>query len=171
MMSRNQPRPWRVIPMIGKRFGRLIVIAEANTQKKRREYDCRCDCGNSTSVQGVLLRAGKTQSCGCIRKGHPPTYLKHGMSGTPTYQSWYAMTQRCGNPKRWQYKYYGARGIIICDRWKSFENFHADMGDRPAGKTLDRIDCNGNYEPSNCKWSSTTEQSRNRRSFGGRRPK
>jgi hypothetical protein len=87
----------------------------------------------------------------------------HGMSGTPTFRTWTCMVQRCTNPKNTQYPWYGGRGIAICDRWQDFRNFFADMGVRPDGKTLDRIDSNGNYTPENCRWSDKQTQSNNTR--------
>lgn len=90
---------------------------------------------------------------------------KHGRSGTPTWQSWNSMRRRCGDPKRWNFKYYGGRGIKVCERWQKFENFLADMGERPAGSTLDRIDNERDYEPSNCRWLPRSQQSANRRPF------
>lgn len=94
--------------------------------------------------------------------------LRHGMHSTRTYKSWDAMKQRCLNPKQKSFPSYGGRGISICPRWMSFESFLADMGERPSGTTIDRIDVNGNYEPSNCRWATPSQQNSNQRK---RRPK
>ena len=94
----------------------------------------------------------------------PPSSLKHGMVDTPEYNSWRAMRKRCVNPNEENYKWYGGRGISVCSEWMtSFQNFYSDMGERPEGMTLDRIDPDGNYEPSNCRWSDYKTQTRNRR--------
>ena len=100
------------------------------------------------------------------KRGHRfPT--KHGLTHSPTYETWHAMIQRCTNPRASNWGYYGGRGITVCDRWlHSFENFLADMGMRPADLSLDRIDNDGNYEPGNCRWATAVEQSQNRRGYG-----
>lgn len=90
-------------------------------------------------------------------------HLKHGMVGTRTHKTWTSMKGRCRNPNDAMWKYYGARGITVCARWLKFENFYADMGERPEGKTLDRIDVNGHYEPGNCRWATPLEQRHNQR--------
>lgn len=90
---------------------------------------------------------------------------RHGLRETPTYRSWTSMISRCGNPNNVSWAHYGGRGITICDAWRTFLGFLADMGERPEGKTLDRINNDGNYEPGNCRWATASEQSRNRRPF------
>lgn len=149
-------------PMIGRVFGELTVISEfpQRDNQNRIKYVCECSCGGEKTVLGSTLRAGITISCGCAKTRNT---LKHGMEGTPVYTSWTAMKSRCLNPNDSSYHKYGGRGISVCDEWMVFVNFFRDMGDRPQGKTLDRINVNGNYEPSNCRWATNTEQSRNRR--------
>ena len=155
----------KIKDITGQRFGRLTVIAHVGYRRKYALWQCECDCGNSTIVIGSDLRRGNTQSCGCLaRDRSSEVHFMHGMDGTPTYKSWIGTKTRCYKPDDSHYKDYGGRGIRVCTRWKnSFENFLEDMGKRPEGKTLDRIDNDGNYTPDNCKWSTPKEQSRNQR--------
>lgn len=151
----------------GKRFKRLKVFAYLGIRKRRSLWGCSCSCGKFVAVIAKYLINGDTKSCGCINKDKNPNY-RHGhrkINGkpSPTYNTWYGMKQRCSNPKNKCYKYYGARGISVCSRWlNSFENFLEDMGERPEGLTLDRIDNNGNYEPDNCRWATAIEQEANK---------
>ena len=154
--------------LIGQTFGRLYVLERNHAVSgKNREANwfCRCECGNITSVRSYLLRKGHTKSCGCLVIEHaaqmnPP---KHGMYNTPTYHTWEGMKQRCLNPEATRYPDYGAKGITVCERWRIFENFLEDMGERPEGKTLDRINPFGDYEPNNCRWATPKEQANNQR--------
>jgi len=155
----------------GQRFGRLAVEAYACTRAGRAVWLCRCACGASALVRGGDLRSGNTRSCGCfaldtqraVGRSSAARGTTHGRSRTPQYKAWAGMLQRCSNKNARAYKYYGARGIKACPRWFRFENFLADMGERPPGKTLDRINNDGNYEPSNCRWATPKEQQANRR--------
>jgi len=128
---------------------------------------CRCICGTERIV--AVCKIGKrSKTCGsCTKKGKPPgdgqNNYRHGQCNSPTYISWYGMKYRCSNPKNSRYKDYGGRGISVCERWLSFTNFLADMGERPEGMTIDRKNVNGNYEPSNCRWATPIEQSANKR--------
>ena len=139
----------------GRKFGRLTALEPAikeRTSKGNVTWVCKCDCGELLFVSEGNLISGYIKSCGCLR------------SDTPIHHSWYGMLQRCYNPKNISYKYYGGRGIKVCDRWRySFENFYLDMGERPKDRSLDRINNNGNYEPKNCKWSTRKEQMNNTR--------
>ena len=123
-----------------------------------------CDCGNIKVIRMDNVKNGGTKSCGCSKKNNK-NGLMHGMFGTPIYYSWTSMKQRCLNSNHQAYKHYGGRGIKICKRWiNSFENFFADMGERPKGKTLDRFPNNdGNYEPKNCRWATPKQQRLNQR--------
>lgn len=142
------------IRLEGLRFGRLLVQAHAPPIHGATAYLCKCDCGNSTIVRGASLRKGDTQSCGCFRRAvMAMERTTHGMYGTPTYKSYRAMLARCGDKTHKHYKNYGGRGITVVGRWAGFDAFVLDMGPRPPGTTLDRIDNDGNYSPSNASLS------------------
>jgi len=145
----------------GQKFNKLTVISRATNDGTRARWNCICDCGKKKVLRGNSISSGRTKSCGCILGSHVGS---HGHSMRAIYRTWSSMKQRCLNRNNSSYLRYGARGITVCDRWlNSFENFYADMGERPAGLSLDRIDNNGNYEPDNCKWSTVKEQASNTR--------
>jgi hypothetical protein len=160
-----------VIEMAGRRFGRLVVQSRSGKvpSSNAATWLCRCDCGNTTIVSGVHLRKGDTVSCGCYANERFLVRIQtHGMKKTRTYKSWSCMKNRCSSPTATGFEHWGGRGIKVCERWLSFENFYADMGERPEGCTLDRIDNDGDYEPGNCRWASIVEQRHNQRNIGRR---
>lgn len=152
--------------LTGQRFGSLAVVSRAESDSRReRRWVCICDCGTTSVVPSSSLRLGRTKSCGC---GKGKTIHGYARDSIPSreYRTWQSMKQRCLNQRCREYKYYGGRGITICDRWLHFENFLADMAPRPQGTDLDRVDNDGNYEPGNCRWASRTTQMLNtRRNF------
>lgn len=150
---------------VGDKFG-LLTVARPEKSSKRGSvrWSCSCVCGKETMATSSALTLGKKKSCGCLKlTTFADITRKHGLSKTPTYVSWQGMWTRCTNRNFIQFKDYGGAGITVCERWKSFINFIKDMGPRPGGMSLDRIDPFGNYEPSNCRWATRTEQNRNTR--------
>lgn len=161
--------------MIGQQFGRLTVVSAAGYAKKVPLWLCQCSCGNMKVARDGNLKYGGTQSCGCLHKERASAakrthgYTVGATSGgkrRPEYRVWVTMIRRCTAPNGDSFRYYGAKGVQVCDRWKSGENglggfecFIADMGDRPSSKhSIDRIKTGGNYEPGNCRWATAREQ-------------
>ena len=155
----------KFIDLTGQKFGRLTVLSEAGIDKHGKvKWLCRCECGTQKAIDGTNLRRGVIVSCGCLsRELLDKRNHKHGMYGAPIHNAWKVMRRRCREINFISYKDYGGRGITVCERWDKFENFYADMGDRPEGLSIERIDNNGNYELANCKWATQKEQCRNKR--------
>jgi hypothetical protein len=152
--------------LTGQRFGRLVVIGQSKTRAYGRvlAWDCRCDCGTVKPLITSVLNSGSTKSCGCLkRECKPPILRKHGLSYYSGMKVWQGMIRRCTNPEAKDFAQYGGRGIKVCERWLDVRNFAEDMGEKPDGHSLDRINTHGDYCPENCRWATPAEQGANKR--------
>lgn len=158
----------KTINLAGRTFSRLLVISYAGSINGKVRWRCLCECGTEVVVVSEYLRIGKTRSCGCLQaevsaaKGRARSL--HKGRGTLTYSSWKSMRARCNNPNDPSYPRYGGAGVTVDPRWDKYENFLADMGERPSKRhSIDRIDVNGSYTPGNCRWATSSQQQRNKK--------
>lgn len=154
----------------GQRFGRLVVVSRAGSRRSpsgnsSAQWLCKCDCGNKTVLTTNRLTSGNTRSCGCgMVAATVARSTKHGRRRTRVYGIWSGIISRCENPNATGYEKYGAQGVRVCERWHTFENFYADMGDPPPGMQIERLKNELGYQPGNCEWATPKQQALNRRS-------
>ena len=173
------PMPRKLLVVAGQRFGRGVVIdpevsVSGASGKRRRAAVLRCDCGmDYTALLANLAKPDHTKSCGCLRRDQAKAWAAsgepgktHGCAGHPLFDTWRKMISRCENPQHHAYRRYGGRGIRVCERWHDLrlfvEDIERDLGPRPNGKTLDRINNDGGYQPGNVRWATAKEQAANR---------
>lgn len=165
--------PQRVADLSGIRYGRLVVVGYAGKSGRNHKWTCICDCGATATRRADHLKEGRSASCGCLNiETQRQSFEKHGGAALdkskrhPLYSIWCGMKKRCYSPNSSAYPFYGGRGISVCDAWRNdFAAFVRDMGPRPDGTTLDRVDTDGDYSPENCRWADWSTQMKNRRAF------
>lgn len=172
VLNQRDDRMPKFVDRTGQKFSRLTVVCRAESRilsgKLRTYWRCQCECGEEIEVLAESLVTGNTKSCGCAKNWW--WSKTHALSKSKTYSAWAAAKSRCLNSDHPSYRHYGGRGIQMCKRWRdSFEAFLSDMGCAPGGLELDRIDNDGDYEPGNCRWTTRSEQLRNRRYLGRKR--